>query len=434
METINEVSRIFEDVFFPVLKAWWWVPLPFLLVQSAWKAWLHWRRLKNYKERDWILLEIKLPEEIRKPIRAMEDVFTSMYGVALEHSPSVKREEWIEGEDSKLYTTFSLEIVGIDGKAHFFIWLERNLRDTVESIFHAQYPNIEFRPVEDYTKRVPQDIPNEEWDLEAKDWVLSENSVYPLRTYKDFKAESEYKEEGLVDPMARIFEGFARLKKGEQVWLQFTVRDAGNDWRKEGEKIRDELARREKKEPAPQKPIILDALDILLFGIQEEKEEKPKDIMPPEMRLTPMEKETISQIEEKMVKQGYKVGVRIVYLARKDVMYKPHIGIPISFLSSLGTGDQYLKPYGPSMTKVKSVFKVFGLDKRKAFLKKRRVFRNYQLRTGPEFPRKGGISVLTPDELATLFHFPSRVVAPGPSMERIEHKRGGPPPTLPVEE
>lgn len=438
LDTINTVSLLFEQVFLPILSAWWWVPVPFFLMGWAWNQWLYWRRLDNFKNRNYILLELKLPEDIRKPVRAMEDVFTSMYGVALEHAPTYRREEWIEGEISTLYPTFSLEIVGINGETRFFIWVEEHLRNTVEAIFHAQYPDLEIVRAEDYTKKVPQDIPNKEWDLELRDWVLNKNSVYPLRTYKDFETGAETKEEKRVDPVARLFEAFGHLKEGEQVWLQFTMTDAGKDWVKKGKQIRDELVKREPESGSgagpPSKPMIIEAIDLLFFGIQEESEkEEKRQMLPPEMMLTPGEREKVEAIENKMSKQGFKVGVRIIYLARREVMFKPHLGLPISFLTSLGTGDQYLKPYKPTTSKVKSLIKVFNLDKRKAFLRKRRAFRNYQWRVNPDFPEDSGISVLTPDELATLFHFPGAVAAPGASVERMEHRRGAPPSSLPTE-
>ena len=52
------------------------------------------------------------------------------------------------------------------------------------------------------------------------------------------------------------------------------------------------------------------------------------------------------------------------------------------------------------------------------------------------FPREKQdkeIFVLNTAEMASMFHFPSRAVAPAPSVPRIEMKRGEAPPGLPVE-
>jgi len=50
------------------------------------------------------------------------------------------------------------------------------------------------------------------------------------------------------------------------------------------------------------------------------------------------------------------------------------------------------------------------------------------------FPRPEGTIILDAEEMATLFHFPGRVVAPAPFIPRVESKRGEAPPELPVEE
>ena len=74
------------------------------------------------------------------------------------------------------------------------------------------------------------------------------------------------------------------------------------------------------------------------------------------------------------------------------------------------------------------------LRPRRLFLRKRRMFRNYIKRLPPLFPLKGGKFILNTEELATMFHFPGRAVAPAPFVPRVEAKRGEAPPGLPTEE
>ena len=65
------------------------------------------------------------------------------------------------------------------------------------------------------------------------------------------------------------------------------------------------------------------------------------------------------------------------------------------------------------------------------------MFSRYINRLPPLFPKSGKIDkgrfVLDTEELATLFHFPGKTVAPASFMPRIEAKKGEAPPGLPME-
>ena len=84
-------------------------------------------------------------------------------------------------------------------------------------------------------------------------------------------------------------------------------------------------------------------------------------------------------------------------------------------------------------TKVKTIFLWF-LDARRAFLKKRRLFRLYTKRLDPLYPRAGGTFILNIEEMATIFHFPGQMVSPLSTLPRMESKKGEAPPGLPTDE
>jgi len=421
----------------PIIKAWWWVLPPFLLIKPARFFWLWWRQEKAWKERKWVLLEIKLPRETLKPIKAMEEVFGTFYMVATDNEPGNFREKWIEG-CTTFFPSLSLESVSLGGQIHFYIRTETAYRDWIESAIYSQYPEVEITEAEDYTQLVPQDIPNSKWNLEGKDFVLKKKDCYPIKTYEQFETGTETKEEKRVDPMAKLLEALSVLKEGEQVWIQILLNDPkvnkpNYDWVKEGEAVRDKLVKRPGAPPPP-KPMIQEAIEIIRKGAAEkgEKKEDKKGAIPPEMRVTPGERGIGKEVEKKISKPGFGATIRVVYLGRRDVFFKPHIALPISFIVAFNTS--HLNRFGTldaTNTKVKSVF--FWLDERRAFLKKRKMFRNYVMRLTPLFPFRGGTSVLNAEELASLFHFPGRTSAPAPFAPRIEVKGGEAPPGLPVE-
>ncbi len=426
MATIPEFLSPILLIFWQIFKNWWWVLPLFLLWSPFLYLYLWWRQECWDATVPRILLEIKIPKEILKPIKAMEYVFAGFHAI---HDPPIWREKWIEGQ---YQLGFSLEIVSINGEVHFYIRTPARFRNLFESNIYAQYPEVEISEVPDYTKNVPQDIPNKDWDLSGMSVITVRPDPYPIKTYTKFESELQTKEEKRIDPLAELLEGMSSLKPGEQLWIQIIakpIRDEKN-WVKQGQKIRDKLVKRPEK--PKQKPMIQELIEVLISGPSTSSEKKA-ELIPPEMKLTPGEREIVNAIEEKISKLGFDCHIRYIYLAKRDVFFAPRAAIPFGFFKQLSAENlNSFKPLKETKTKVKSVFFWF-LDKRRLYLRKRRILRYYQKRLPPFFPRSGGTYVFNTEELATLYHFPSKMVVPAPAVPRIEAKRGEPPPGLPIE-
>lgn len=428
-QSFTERFPVILPVLFKILQDWWWVPA--LVVFFYWFRYLY---LYFIQER-WdatikkIILEIEIPEEVLKPIKAMEHVFAGFHAI---HDVFTPREKWIEGQ---FQLSFSLEIVSIDGKVHFYIRVPEQFRRIIESNIYSQYPEAEISEVPDYTKNIPQDIPNKDWDLFGTGFINAKPDPYPLKTYAKFESEVQPKEEKRVDPLAGLLEGMATLKAGEQLWMQIIVKPVReeNPWIEKGLEIRDKLARRPEKPKS--KTMIREAAEMLITGkTPGEAPVEEKEFLPPEMKLTPGEREIVQAIEEKISKFGFDCAIRYIYLGRRDVFFKPTARMPYGFFKEVSSENLGgLKPDTKRMmTKSKSI-PFWFLDKRRVYLRKRKLFRYYQKRMPPFFPRAGGTFVLNTEELATLFHFPGRIVAPAPTIPRLGAKKGEPPSTLPVE-
>ena len=424
-----------------VIKIWWWLPIPFLLWKPFSFLYLWWRADCFLKDKKFVLFEIKIPKEILKPIRAMENVIDGLWQI-LYDPPGNWWEKWIEG---KVLLSYSFDIVSIGGDLHFFIRILEANRHSVEASIYSQYPEAEISIVNDYTKNVPADIPNKDWDLWGADYRLLEDNSYPIKTYKEFETERETLEEKRVDPLAILLEASAKIEQGEQLWIQILaepITDAEFPWITKAKKLRDELVRR--KAPPAQKSMIMEAMDILIAGKAPGQENgKNGEIIPPEMKLTPGERDIVSAIEQKIAKRGFKTSIRFIYLGKKDVFFKPKIRLPLAFFSAFNVENlNMLVPYGqPLITKIpKSWFLPLNLFRnRREYLRKRAIFRKYKLRVNPYFPRekasgkgKKDVFILNTEELASIFHFPGKRVAPAPFVERIEAKKGEAPPGLPM--
>jgi len=410
-----------------VVKDWIWLPLTIVLFVLALNLYLFLIRERWKARTKFVMLEIKIPKETVKPTKAMENVIASCWAA---YDPPNQREKWLEG---KVLLPLSLEIVSIDGEPHFFIFLAQKFHHLVESAIYSQYPDTEISVVDDYTKYVPSDIPNQEWDMWGTDYILGKDDPYPIRTYRFFETESETKEERRVDPLSSLLEGMSKLKAGEQLWVQITampITPQENNWVARGEAIRDKLAKRTVKDSP--KPLIQEAAEILVSGPAPPSAEE-RDLFPPEMRLTPGERDIIIGVESKIGKYGFSTNIRFIYLAKRDAFFSPNVRSPMGFFASFSSQNlNLLRPWPKTLTKVHTILFWF-LDKRRLYIRKRRMFRNYIRRYTPFYPRKGGSFVLNTEELASLYHFPSKMAVPAPTIPRVETRKREAPPGLPIE-
>lgn len=421
---------------------------PFLFLWRWWK-WESWQSRQKK-----VLLEIKMPKEVLKPLKSMEQVFSAIWGNVFD--PPDWFEYWFEGKD---LDTVQLEMASLGGEPHLYVRCSEGRRNAIESSIYSQYPEAEISAADDYTKHVPQDTPNKDWEMWGTDYILSRPDVYPLKTYPKFFEETESaKEEKRIDPMATLLEGMAKMGPGEQLWIQIAassvvstedIKEGGTyNFVAEGRKVADKLAKR--TPTAKSKPILIEAFEEMATGKmpgadEAEKAKESKMIMPPEMRLTPGERDIVEGVENKVAKRCFMCFIRFIYLAKRDLYFGGAKAIPFGFFNQFATENlNALRPWTKTITKIKKYIKITKLNiptlnilhARRVYIKKRKLFFRYVQRQPPLFPRPSGAGnfILNTEELATIFHFPGRTVAPAPFVSRVESKRGEAPPGLPMEE
>ncbi|MFA5086515.1 MAG: hypothetical protein WC468_02960, partial [Candidatus Paceibacterota bacterium] len=368
-----------------------------------------------------------------RPLRAMEAVFSAFWG---SYDPPTKwKERHFKG---KRILGASFEIVGIDGVPHFFVRLPANNRKLLESSIYAQYPEVEIVEVPDYTKLVPEDIPNKEWDIWGTDFELIKSDVYPIRTYESFFEEKPdvAKEEKRIDPLSHLFEEISKMQAGEQLWIQMFLLPRGP---KEAagffERARQEVDKLSKR---PEKPgfnaLLIDFWNLLVRGEVPATEVQEEDtFLPPEMKLTPGEREIVAAIERKKSKNVFLSFIKYAYVAKRKVFFNGAKGFGTSFFNQFGTQNlNSMKPWSMTTTKVHSP-ELFTA--RKLYLRKRDLLENYRTRDPgfDPFPVEGAMYYLNAEEVATIYHFPSAIGVPTASLKRMETKKGAPPAQLPVE-
>jgi len=432
----------------PFLRVWWWVFLPLMLasqLKTLYLWWLDWDF--DYAKTKWVMLEITPPKEVLIPFKAMEDVFSTIWPV---WDKPVFREKWCDGMLEYIPAWCSFEIVSIEGKIHFYLRCLQQHRLMIESALYAHYPEVEILETSDYTKLVPQTVPNEEWDMYGEDLVTAKDNALPIKTYEKFfepQGERISAEEKRIDPIISLLEAMSKLGPGEHYWVQFTTVPVGDrdepDWKKEGQKIINKIAKRpEKKEPTFMEELS-HAVRELIMGPEKEGEgesasyswvplERDEETDELRISLTPGEREIITEIENKMKKPVFRTNIRGVYVARRENWKAPNRVITRTYMGHFMTANlNHFRFQGKTRPRVH-----FFMRKRRVFMRARKMFRMAVLRFPPLYPdRRSLCPILSTEELATMWHLPLKVSGMvTPTLGKIESKRAGPPANLPVDE
>jgi len=420
LETLKESASIF--------LTYWWFFTPLVLWHVFKIAWVNYIHERYIRKIEWDLIEVIIPKEIEKRPKNMEELYSgiySFYDVVVDTLYDI----YLKG---MLDAWFSLEVVSIEGDIHFYIRTPAMSRKVIESQIYAQYSDAEIRDAEDYVLNVPDDIPNKDYELWGTDMILTKEDAYPIRTYKEFEdtASGEF-----VDPMSNIIEGANKLQKGEQIWIQFLIRPANDDWKKAAnELILELIGRKKKKKSSNPFQIIIDEFQDLgrhiVLGFfttvttdEKSEEKKEKDPVSMMLHLSPAEKDVVIAIGESTKKPGFETCIRWIYLSKREIFNKTKgNALVFTYFSQFGSKDR--NSFAPDGNTKTSAY-YFFTDFRKA-LKKRSILRRYKRR---EFDKKG--YVLNIEELATIFHFPT-IEVKAPTVSRVEAKKGKPPAELPV--
>jgi len=374
-------------------------------------------RTRYIAEQDYVLLEIKIPKEIRKSPLAMEVFLTSLY----QKGAVTYGDTYLEG---KTRPWFSLELVSINGEIRFFIWSQIKYKNMIENQIYAQYPDVEIYEAEDYTSHIKHDSKeNMMWGTNFK---LSGEDVYPIKTYVDYRLEAKDKEEEKVDPFTAVLEYLGSIKEGEQVWIQILIQAHKKEGLREGRLFKkSEWTKDAEKE-----------LEKIKEGM---KLDEAHYRIP-----TEGEKETIAAIERSTDKFAFDCMIRGFYVAKLESFNQ------ISIVGLIGSVRQYnsnslngfkLGLYTDHTDNEKDWITIFSwlpgfkkaMEKRKSKLE-RRFLEAYKMRSffnPPYRNHRGKAFILTTEEIATIYHFPGEV-ATTPTLARIPSKKAKPPPNLPV--
>ncbi len=394
---------------------------PLILGYFALYFWEHYKMHEFVANIKWVTLQIKIPKDVFKSPQAMEFIFiNAMYQTA----PGTWYAHYVEG---KVRQWFSLELVSIEGEVYFFIHTPEFYKNLIESQLYAQYPKAEIAEVPDYTEDVAARIETEDWNMWGCEFKLTKADGYPIKTYIDYGLDKDVgkEEEQKIDPITPMLEYLGALGPGEQAWYQIMIRASMKKYHTHGtwfgkhgwvDEAKEEIKKISEK-----------------YATKNDKGEKVLDYV----KIPKSAQNEIEAISRAVDKQGFDVGIRAMYIAKKD-NYK---GINVVGLTSM------IKQYNSGNLNGFGVTHFTGFDypwqdfngSRAAILKKE-MMDAYRLRSyfyPPHGHKRAGFKflhrkpfILNSEELATIFHFPGQV-SETPTFKRIESKKSEPPANLP---
>lgn len=402
-----------------------WIIIGIFFIYGTLQVYLLWIRNKWSETHKNILLAVDIPKANEQSPKAVENMFTYLAGA---HGSINFFEKWFEGKYQK---SFSYEIVSLEGYTQFLIRTPAEYKNLIESSVYSQYPDAEISVVDDYVDSVPQHYPDEEYDIWGTEFMQASPWVYPIKTYEEFEHKMGPSETQFKDPMAALMDLCGSLRQGEQLWIQFLVIPIGFDWVKESEKEIDKiLGRKPKSKPslAMQGVEALGNASEILYSIwgdveTNKKEEKQKTMMD----LNPLEQKRIEGVHKKLSKLSFEVKIRVVYVAKKDVMNKAKVANGmVGYMKQFAALDlNNLKP------DVKKTFTktIYFRQVPRLNLKKNKIFHAYALRSDGRGISPGIFNI---EELATLWHFPVEANVKASLVQKAPGRKADAPSSLPL--
>ncbi|HQB76264.1 MAG TPA: hypothetical protein PLI25_01550 [bacterium] len=383
-------------------------------IRSQWAA----------KNLQFILLAIDIPKGNEQSPKAAENMFSYLAGA---HGSTNFFEKWFEG---KFQVSFSYEIVSIEGYTQFLIRTPVEFRDLIETSVYSQYPDAEISEVDDYVDTVPHHFPDEDYDVWGAEFIQSNNWAFPIKLYQEFEHNFGESETQFKDPMASLMDLCSSLREGEQLWMQLVIIPIGFDWVAETDKVVDKILGKKKKQSSAASKFVewLGNISEAIYSIWGDIESKSTEDKGLSMQeLTPKQKRQIEAIHLKAAKLSFEAKIRVVYVARKDLMNKNKVvnGV-IGYMKQFASLDlNNLKP-DVKLTMTKTAY--FNKDKR-LLRKKNAIMANYIAREDTAGRNPGLYNI---EELATLWHFPIEANVKAPLIQKAPGRKADAPSTLPI--
>jgi len=382
------------------------------LVLSFLLFWL-WLRLRLNREKslNMVFMKLQIPRKESKEDREKEsDKFSSSKDFKEVIGVMKHFYESLYGINTSGFLQYflSFEMVAQDNLIDFYIGVPRPLIKIVEKQLTSYYPDL-------YVEYVPDpNIFSENSHVKGCYFYHSKHYKYPIKTYQHLNS----------DPLNAITNVFSKLEENESATLQVMIRPRANGWQKKGRQLaKDIMKHKEKSFLAVLNPFtwLSSIINILFRGPTPEyistfnaEEQRNTD------RTTPLTDEQIKAIEEKNTQVGFESVIRLLVSSPSAYSANQQFDTIASvFAQYAGTDNNGL------------TFSRYHNDRQLAV---DYIYRNLSRNWGQRLKHMGnGPLILSPEELASIFHVPDIRYNQAPHIHWQNFKVAKAPENLPKE-
>src|SRR3989344_4807820 len=247
--------------------------------------------------------------------------------------------------------SISFEIVGMPGDIRFYVSTPNKYKDFVEKQINGAYPDADIKEVTEKTSLKEGFVVGNDYNIFGENAkVAFAQLILKKSNYEPIKVYKDLP----TDPLSTITSVLAKMTEGEGAAIQMLISPADSKWKKLG---RNFLSKTKKEEANPETA---------------KYSADPKEL---------------EGIENKIGKPGFNTVVRVVVSSSTKESAEAHLNNIVNGFSQFSGLNSFTKS---SIRRKKSFMDDF-------------VYR-YP-------PRRGAPSILTSEELATIYHFPNKSVA-----------------------
>ncbi|MFA7088008.1 MAG: TraM recognition domain-containing protein [Patescibacteria group bacterium] len=303
-------------------------------------------------------------QQLKEELAKGETIFAAVGGARAQRGFMA----WLMGRSDQ----FSFEVVSSNNKISFYVVAPQKDARYLEQQIHAHYPDAVIQEVEDYNSF------SLSGEIAAAYLRTQKSFVFPIKTYQKMD----------IDPMNSLINILSKLEKDESIAIQYTVRSAKGSWHAQARRV---VSKIHQKNSVKEGLFAASPLGRFMYffndfftknqkdqkGLEQNSQIAPK-------KLSAVEEDMTRAIEEKNLKAGLDVNLRIIASAKtkeRANIYLENLGSAFSEYNNFSYGNVFSRPDKRKTEKIVKDFIYRHFNNRDRFL-------------------------LNSEELASMFHFP----------------------------